>query len=153
MDALTELNKLYELKEKGILTEEEYNEQKKRILANPNDFEKNPSPITSSPEKSRNIYILIAFFLGCFGVHNFYIGRTTRGILQLILFFLFIFIVPIIILWIWIVVDMLTVKTEGNGKLMSPINGWCIFMIVLQLFSIFWIPIAFMLNILSAGSL
>lgn len=153
MDALTELNKLYELKEKGILTEEEYNEQKKRILANPNDFEQNPSPVTTSPEKSRNIYILIAFFLGCFGIHNFYIGRITRGILQLILFFLFVLIVPVIILWIWIVIDMLTVKTEGNGKLMTPINGWGIFLIILQLFSIFWIPAAFVLNILSAGSL
>ncbi len=153
MDALTELNKLYELKEKGILTEEEYNEQKKRILANPNDFEQNPSPVTASPEKSRNIYILIAFFLGCFGIHNFYIGRKTRGILQLILCLLFFLVVPLVILWIWIVIDMLTVKTEGNGRLMTPINGWGIFLIILQLFSIFWIPAAFVLNILSAGSL
>lgn len=149
MDALTELNKLYELKEKGILTEEEYNEQKKRILANPNDFEQNPSPVTTSPEKSRNIYILIAFFLGCFGIHNFYIGRITRGILQLILCLLFFLVAPLVILWIWIVIDMLTVKTEANGKLMTDINGWGILMIILQIIYAIWFPIIFIMSILS----
>lgn len=149
MDALTELNKLYELKEKGILTEEEYNEQKKRILANPNDFEQNPSPVTASPEKSRNIYILIAFFLGCFGIHNFYIGRITRGILQLILCLLFFLVVPLVILWIWIVIDMLTVKTEASGKLMTDINGWGILMIILQIIYAVWFPSIFIMSILS----
>ena len=40
---------------------------------------------SSGPEKSRITAALLAFFLGIFGVHEFYLGYNTAGIIQLIL--------------------------------------------------------------------
>ena len=34
--------------------------------------------------------MLLAFFLGTLGIHNFYLGYTTRGIIQLVLTLTFI---------------------------------------------------------------
>lgn len=42
------------------------------------------------PEKSRVAAILLAFFLGGFGVHKFYLGRVGWGILYLVFFWTFI---------------------------------------------------------------
>ena len=33
-------------------------------------------------QKSRTVYILLAFFLGTLGVHNFYAGRIVQGVVQ-----------------------------------------------------------------------
>lgn len=41
-------------------------------------------------EKSRITAALLAFFLGGFGVHKFYLGRTGAGILYLLFFWTFI---------------------------------------------------------------
>ena len=40
--------------------------------------------------KSRVAAILLAFFLGGFGVHKFYLGRVGQGILYLLFFWTFI---------------------------------------------------------------
>lgn len=39
--------------------------------------------------EKRLISILLAFFLGGFGIHKFYLGRTRAGIIQLLLTFCF----------------------------------------------------------------
>jgi TM2 domain-containing membrane protein YozV len=48
-----------------------------------------PAPVVTPPppQTDRNKYIaaLIAFVLGPFGVHRFYLGRTGTGILMLVL--------------------------------------------------------------------
>lgn len=36
-------------------------------------------------KKNQVVAALLAFFLGCFGAHNFYLGRITRAIIQLII--------------------------------------------------------------------
>jgi len=36
--------------------------------------------------KSGLIALILAFFLGALGIHNFYLGRVFRGVFQLILF-------------------------------------------------------------------
>ena len=41
-------------------------------------------------EKSRVAAILLAFFLGGFGVHKFYLGRIGAGVLYLLFFWTFI---------------------------------------------------------------
>ena len=38
---------------------------------------------TVSP-RSRLVALLLCFFLGCFGVHRFYVGKTGTGVLMLI---------------------------------------------------------------------
>ncbi|MAO45980.1 MAG: hypothetical protein CL823_02410 [Crocinitomicaceae bacterium] len=69
------------------------------------------------PPKSRITFILLGFFLGGFGVHNFYAGYTGRGIAQLMIFFfgwLLIFI-PNLLVTIWIIVEIITVNKDSNG--------------------------------------
>ncbi len=39
--------------------------------------------------KSKTIAILLAFFLGIFGAHRFYLGQKTLGFLYIVLFFVF----------------------------------------------------------------
>ena len=38
--------------------------------------------------KSRGVAALLAFFLGCFGVHYFYLGKNTAGVIFLLVSFL-----------------------------------------------------------------
>tara|TARA_Y100001970_G_scaffold286955_1_gene410391 strand:+ start:1274 stop:1531 length:258 start_codon:yes stop_codon:yes gene_type:complete len=40
---------------------------------------------SNAPEKSRITAALLAFFLGIFGVHKFYLGYTSAGFIQLVL--------------------------------------------------------------------
>lgn len=131
MDLQSALNNLHNLKHKGIITAAEYNEQKKRILVNANNSTIQPTTIISC-NKSRNIYILLAFLLGCFGVHNFYAGRIKRAIGQIVLLCLAFTILSAFILGIWIFIDMCTVKTDEKNHLMTPINKWGITLIVLE---------------------
>ena len=87
--------------------------------------------------KPRMLYIVLAVLAGALGIHNFYAGRTTVGITQLvatifsfilfwfvwflgIIFFPFLFIsffflfVPFGI-WVWAVIEAFTVKVDGKG--------------------------------------
>ncbi len=52
----------------------------------------------------RNAYLLLAIFLGAFGAHNFYVGRTDVGIVQLLISVLscFILCLPVSI---WAIVE------------------------------------------------
>ncbi|MDO5029944.1 MAG: NINE protein [Corynebacterium sp.] len=43
------------------------------------------SPASGISPKSKVLAALLAFFVGAFGVHNFYLGRTGRGLTQLTL--------------------------------------------------------------------
>ena len=72
-----------------------------------------------APPKSRIAYILLGLFLGNLGIHNFYAGRTSTAVTQLLLFvFLFWTIVVPIGIAIWVIVEICTVKTDGNGQYM-----------------------------------
>lgn len=66
-----------------------------------------------SERKVRLIYILLALFLGMFGVHNFYAGYVGRGVLQLIFSCTgFLAIVTLIL----VIADILTVKQDSLGQ-------------------------------------
>lgn len=43
-----------------------------------------------SQKKDTTIYVMLALFLGGFGVHHFYLGRTTPGVLHLVFCWTFI---------------------------------------------------------------
>jgi hypothetical protein len=56
-----------------------------------------------SAQKSRVAAGLLALFLGCFGIHNFYLGRTGIGVLQLLLTVLSLFVLsPLVGVWVLI---------------------------------------------------
>jgi TM2 domain-containing membrane protein YozV len=70
-----------------------------------------------NPPKSRVAYILLAFFLGGLGIHNFYAGYTGKGVAQLLLtLLLFWTIVVPVGVWIWIIVEMCTVDRDASGN-------------------------------------
>ena len=54
-------------------------------------------------QKSRLAAGLLALFLGCFGIHNFYLGRVGIGVLQLLLTVLSLFfLAPLVAIWVLI---------------------------------------------------
>ena len=83
--------------------------------------------------KSKVAYQLLAFFIGGIGVHDFYAGHKKNGIIHLCLWivvmflyivfiatheFAFLLIELIISLanWIWALVQLFTVKNDGDGN-------------------------------------
>jgi len=70
-------------------------------------------------DKSKILAGLLGVFAGSIGVHNFYLGNTGRGVLQLVLFF-----VTCGAASIWGIIEgvmILTgsIKTDGQGKLLK----------------------------------
>ena len=70
------------------------------------------NPFTSTAPKSRIAYILLAWFLGFWGVHNFYSGNKKHGIIKLVMFFLC---VGVLVNPIWSIIEMITVTKDENG--------------------------------------
>jgi len=88
--------------------------------------DKQGMPAEAASGKSQIVAALLAFFLGGFGVHRFYLGYTGKGILQIALVLVgaalsTIFIgIPILLgVSIWILIDFIRILT-GNLK---PKNG------------------------------
>lgn len=79
-----------------------------------------PAGVTSTAvksDKSKIVAALLAFFLGGIGIHNFYLGKTGRGIAQLIIgtlgwFLLLGWIAP---LWAFIEMICILVSHEGSS--------------------------------------
>lgn len=73
-----------------------------------------PTPSQHHPEaKDRVAYVLLAVLLGI-GIHNFYAGYTTRGIIQLLVSILSCGILWFFI-WIWSIIEACTVTQDANG--------------------------------------
>ncbi len=53
-------------------------------------------PLTSGPSRKKIAAGLFAIFLGCFGVHKFYLGYTVQGLIMLLVSILTIFILAAI---------------------------------------------------------
>lgn len=93
----------------------------------PNSFESMPPPVAPPPPpqqslpfpnpKSRVAFILLGVFLGGFGIHNFYAGYTGKAVAQLLanLFLFWTVVVPLGI-WIWILVEVITVTHDAQGR-------------------------------------
>ncbi|MBL8149475.1 MAG: NINE protein [Blastocatellia bacterium] len=84
-----------------------------------NNFNQNmvaPMMMPMRSSRSRVAYILLAFFLGCFGIHNFYAGYSGRGIAQLLItLFLGWLGIGIIITAIWSFIEIVTVSRDAEG--------------------------------------
>lgn len=74
-------------------------------------------PRTVSP-RNRILYVLLAFFLGCFGIHNFYAGRLASGLIQLLLT-LFSCGLGALLVVFWVIGDILFVTSDGEGRKME----------------------------------
>jgi len=69
-------------------------------------------------EKSRMVAFLLSSFFGAFGIHQFYVGNTKRGIIMLILAFTFVLmIIPAVMNFIdWIKLLMGTFEDAEGLK-------------------------------------
>ena len=57
---------------------------------------------------------VLAFFVGTFGIHNFYLGYTTRGIIQLVLAITFIG-APVAAIWAFVEFIMIIMRYGAYG--------------------------------------
>ena len=64
--------------------------------------------------KTRVIFVLLGFFLGAFGVHNFYAGYAKKGAIQLCVTLLSCF-YGAVISWIWAIIEICTVNKDAEG--------------------------------------
>lgn len=68
-------------------------------------------------QKSRTATALLAFFLGTFGIHRFYAGKTATGLAMLLIAITFI---GAIVSAVWGFIDLIMVLcgsfTDGEGK-------------------------------------
>lgn len=71
-------------------------------------------------KKSRTTYALLGIFLGVFGVHNFYAGYTTWGVIQLLItLFTGWLIFPLLVVIIWNISEVCTVTKDANNEVMT----------------------------------
>ena len=66
----------------------------------------------ATPPKQWIVAVLLAFFLGCLGVHNFYLGYTTRGVVQLVLSLTFI---GLIVTGIWAFIEFIMILMRSGS--------------------------------------
>ena len=78
---------------------------------------------TQYSDKSYIAAALLAFFLGAFGAHNFYLGYTRKAIIQLVMGLMTIFTFGLsgIAVGIWAFVEFIllligSISTDGNGR-------------------------------------
>ena len=70
--------------------------------------------------KNRGLFIILAAVLGLFGAHNFYAGYYSKGALQLLITITWGMIyIGIVITGLWVLIDLLTVKRDADGSLMT----------------------------------
>lgn len=119
MEISHDLEQLAALQKKGILTKKEFEEQKKALLA---------AQVEASDtvgRKQQIIYVLLAFFLGAFGIHNFYAGYKGRAITQLVLSILspFTLFLSLIFVDIWVIVNIFRINKDASGRDFIPSRG------------------------------
>ena len=74
--------------------------------------------MSDNPSKSKVAFVLLGVLLGSLGIHNFYIGRTKQGVIQLLITVLSAGMLSIAS-WIWAIVDICTVNVDANGVPLS----------------------------------
>ena len=74
--------------------------------------------MADTPSKSKVAFVLLGVFLGSLGIHNFYIGRTKQGVIQLLISVLSAGMLSIAS-WIWAIVDICTINADASGVPLS----------------------------------
>lgn len=89
MQGYEEIKELKQLLDEGLITQEDFDRKKTELLnAASVDAAEAPigstlesCPLNSRTEKKKSKWVagLTAIFLGCYGVHKFYLGYSARG--------------------------------------------------------------------------
>ena len=69
-------------------------------------------PFAAGAPKQWIVAVLLAFFLGTLGIHNFYLGYTTKGIIQLVLTLTFF---GILVSGIWAFIDFIMLLMRSGS--------------------------------------
>lgn len=87
-----ELERLHKLYEKGVLTEDEFHQEKSKLLNQHNDtvvddelFQKQTYNLFLSISRNRTTAFWLALLTGFIGGHKFYLGKPIQGILAIFL--------------------------------------------------------------------
>ena len=73
--------------------------------------------------KTKAVALLLAFFLGCWGVHWFYLGKNTKGAVYLCIGFLgFFFIIPLLITGILALIDFIIIIFKSDDDFDEEYN-------------------------------
>lgn len=65
-------------------------------------------------------YLVMAFFVGSFGVHKFYAGQVGYGIIYLLMCLTSFLVIPVLILMVcvwWEIIEALLAKTDEKGRI------------------------------------
>ena len=68
-------------------------------------------PVVGAP-KQWIVALLLAFFLGPLGIHNFYLGYTTKGIIQLVIS---VTVVGLFVTGIWALIDFIMIIMRSGS--------------------------------------
>ena len=106
------LEELKTLRARGVLSEEQferhYNRMAQRVL---ND--------RKEEVRSKNglVYLLLAYFTGTIGLHNFYAGYYKRGGVQLFLTLIsfYMYYIPLLVTAFWALAEFLFVNHRAGG--------------------------------------
>ncbi len=112
---MLDADKLQELKDKHIISEEELVAQKHHLAAR--------ILRKDNAQSLRNgiVYIVLAFFLGAVGIHNFYARYWKRGLIQFLLALVssYMLFVPLMFTSIWAMLELLFVNKGPDGRLFA----------------------------------
>ena len=90
--------------------------------------------------KNGFVYILLGFFLGLTGVHNFYIGCWKRGLVQLLisLYSLLLLFLPLpaVVVSFWVLLEILFKGKDAKG---NPLRGDKNLLILLRFVLVFFL--------------
>jgi len=92
MSTADEIKKLNDLLRDRVITQEEFDSQKEKLLKSS----------LSGSDSQWVVTLLLAFLLGIIGAHRFYVGKTGTGILMLLTFGG---------LGIWLLIDLILIVT------------------------------------------
>lgn len=134
---MLDIAQLDELKAQGRISEADYEAQKRAIY-------KRAMRESEGNVQAKNgiIYILLAWFLGVTGIHNFYAGYWGRGLAQLVLSltsWLFMFI-PLMVVAVWVFFELLFVNKDAKGVYFK---GSRRIITVLRIIAVVWLVLAF----------
>jgi hypothetical protein len=75
------------------------------------------SQITEKSNKSKIVAGLLSIFLGWLGIGNFYLGKTGKGLTQLLItLFLFWLVIPLIVTFIWGLIEGIVILLSKPGS-------------------------------------
>ncbi len=108
---MVNIDELQQLKDKKIISDAEFEMQKRRLAGKL--LQKSDGKAT----KNGIVYIVLAFFFGAIGIHNFYAKYWKRACVQMFISLLsfYMLYIPLLFTSIWAMLELLFVNKSADG--------------------------------------